>query len=342
MANEKSAWKKLKCDIDSGNTAKLYLFYGEESYLREYYTEQLKKALVYDSMPEFNLVELSGKVSIDTIIEAVDSYPIMSEKKLVIIRDFDIFKADDAFKTRLISVLSDLPEHCCLLIIYGNDFKPDKRTKLFTAISKNGEVIDYTRAERHDIGAWIKRRFRALGHDISPELTDYLIFYCGGLMQPLIPEIEKISAYTRRSEIRREDITAVATPNTEAVVFDLTDAIGAKEYKKAIGIAEQLNTLGEAPFALIALIGRQMRQIYSACLLMREGRDARALMGMWGMRSDYPAKIIMRIARGVGLSWARFAVNLCTEIDAELKLGAKSDILQYFIARLAAFQEVKS
>ena len=52
-----------------------------------------------------------------------------------------------------------------------------------------------------------------------------MIFLCGDLMTNLIGEIEKIGAYAKGGRITREDINAVATPQLDAVVFRMTDAI---------------------------------------------------------------------------------------------------------------------
>ena len=80
-----------------------------------------------------------------------------------------------------------------------------------------------------------------------------------------------------------------------------------------------------------------MRQIYAACLLKQNGGGIPTLMDMWGMRSEYPAKIIFNAARGVSLDWARNSVILCAETDSKLKLGAKDEALRELIARLASF-----
>ncbi len=335
LAKAMDICKKLKQDISSGSTKNFYLFYGEERYLLDFYKEELKKAIVGDNMPEFNLIELSGKLTTDDLSDAVDSYPVMAEKKLVIISDFDIFKAEDLIKEKFAEILSDLPEYCCLLLIYPSEFKPDKRPKLYTLMSKAGEIIEFTRSGREELSAWITKRFKALGHTITKQECEYLTFYCGSLMQALIPEIEKISAYAKNEQITREDIDAVATPNVEAVVFDLTDAIVARKYKKAIEILEKLTMLGEEPIALLALIGRQMRQIYAACLLLARGGGIPELMKMCNLRNEYPARIILGAARNVNLNWAREAVVLCTETDTKLKLGAKSEVLEELIVRLA-------
>lgn len=335
MAKTQDGWKKVKQDIANENIGRFYLFYGEERYLLDFYKEELKKAVVGDNMPEFNLIELSGKISADDLSDAVESYPAMAERKLVIISDFDVFKAEESFKDKLSELLSDMPEYCCLVLIYPAEFKPDKRLKLYTSMSNAGSIIEFTRADRGDLSAWISRRFKALGHAIDAKEIEYLVFYCGSLMQSLIPEIDKIAAYSKEEKISRADIDAVATPNVEAVVFDLTDAIVARRYKNAIEILEKLMVLGEEPIALLALIGRQLRQIYTACLLRAKGGGVSELMKRCNMRSEYPARIVMDAARQVSISWARKAVILCAETDAKLKLGAKVEALEELIVHLA-------
>ena len=332
-------WKKIKEDISNDNIARVYLFYGEERYLLNFYKEELVKTVVGDSMAEFNLIEFTGKLDMNELYEAIDAYPVMSDKKMIIVSDFDIFKTDEETRNIFTKILADLPEYCCLLFIYPADFKPDKRLKLYTAMSKAGEIIEFSRADRSELMSWISRRFKAQGKVISAQLCEYLVFYCGSLMQALIPEIEKIYSYSKQSEITREAIDAVATPNVEAVVFDLTDAIVARQYKKAIEILEKLTMLGEEPIVLLALIGKQLRQIYSACLLQRQGGGLSEIMKICNMRSEYPARIVSDAARKVSLDWARNSVLLCAETDVKLKLGAKQEALEELIARLAVCGE---
>lgn len=337
MAGTKNTtWKKVKEDIANGTIGRFYVFYGEERYLLNFYKNELVNNLVEETMQEFNLIEFTEKVNANDLAEAIDSYPVMSERKLVIVSDFDVFKADEDFKKRFTDMLSDIPEYCTLLMVYPADFKPDKRQKLYTVMSNAGEIVEFERASRTDLISWIKRRFKAQGKTIDNELCEYLVFYCGSLMQALIPEIDKIAAYASGDTVTRADIDTVATPNAEAVVFDLTDAIVARKYSLALEILEKLMSLGEEPISLLALIGRQMRQIYAACLLKASGGISQ-LMNMWGMKSEYPAKIIFNAARGVSLAWARNSVMLCAETDGKLKLGAKEEALRELIARLASF-----
>ena len=47
MAERKTpnkGYQKLKSDLSAGNIGQVYIFYGEESYLREYYLARSKKS----------------------------------------------------------------------------------------------------------------------------------------------------------------------------------------------------------------------------------------------------------------------------------------------------------
>lgn len=335
MAKGSTDWRGFKKRLEAGDIARLYLFYGEEGYLREHYLGMLRDRVVGDGLAAFNLVEFSGEVAFDVLSEAVESYPVMSERKLVLLRDFDPFKTNEAYREKLQGLFSDLPETCVLVFVLTGDWKPDKRTKLFSAFERAGEVVVFEHAGRSDLIAWIKRRFRAHEREIGTELCEYLIFLCGEGMQALIPEIEKIAAYTRRNTVRREDIDAVTTPSTEAVVFDLTDAIAEKKYTRAFEILERLAVGKEEPIKIHALIGRQMRQLYAAALIRKKGGTPGDLMRVCALRSDYAARRIMESARGVSLSWARRGVQLCAETDARLKLGEGYGALELLLAQLA-------
>ena len=64
MAERKTpnkGYQKLKSDLSTGNIGQVYIFYGEESYLREYYLGEIKKKLVPAGFEEFNYHRLSGK-----------------------------------------------------------------------------------------------------------------------------------------------------------------------------------------------------------------------------------------------------------------------------------------
>ena len=110
---------KLIRDLKDGTFAPLYIITGEESYLKEYYLRALKEKVVDPTFADFNLIEFEGKsMTHEQLSEAIDSYPAMSEKKLIVVTDFDLFKPPAGFSDVLPSLLSDLPEYVCLVFYY--------------------------------------------------------------------------------------------------------------------------------------------------------------------------------------------------------------------------------
>lgn len=193
MAERKTpnkGYQKLKSDLSAGNIGQVYIFYGEESYLREYYLGEIKKKLVPAGFEEFNYHRLSGKtLTMQELNEAVEAMPMMAERTLIVVTDCDLFKLPEEQRTALIALLNDFPPYCCLVFVYDLiEYKPSKTyKKLYEALDKNAQSVKFEAQERSDLINWIGRRFRALGKGIDAQTAEHLIFTCGALMTGLVP-----------------------------------------------------------------------------------------------------------------------------------------------------------
>lgn len=315
-------YQKLKSDLAAGEIGQVYLFYGEESYLREYYLGELKKALVPAGFEEFNYHKLDGKtVSMAELSEAVEAMPMMAERTMVVVTDCDLFKLGEDARGVIISMLEDFPEYCCLVFVYDLvEYKPNKTyKKLCAALDKSATAVKFDIQDKSDLINWIRRRFRALDKDIDAHAAEHLIFTCGGLMTGLVPEIEKIGAYAKGKAVTVDDINAVADPVLDAVVFNMTNAITRGDYNGASEILGQLLKKQEEPFMLLAVIGKELRRLYTARIALDEGRDKFWLMEQWGMRSDYPARLLLDAARRTTREWCANSVKLCQKLDRRMK-----------------------
>ncbi len=332
-----AAYQQLRKDISAGNIGSLYIFHGEEAYLRDFCLGQMKKKLLPAGMEEFNLHTLSGKeFEVKRLQEMVDCLPMMSERTLIVVNDYDLAKGD---REGLFQVLSDLPEYVCLVFVYDliEYKKVDARTKLAGVLKSKGSVVPFNRQGQNDLVDWISRRFRALDHDIGTEDAKYLMFLCGDLMNGLISEIGKIGAYAQGHRITRADIDAVATPQLDAVVFQMTDAIAAGNFDRAASVLGDLFHMQEPPIKLLSVLGKQLRQLYSARLALERRKGTGYLMEQWGMRNSYPAEKLMNAARRFSLAWCRRAVIRCGEVDLAMKsTGADGkELLVSFLMELA-------
>ena len=339
-AADAAAVKQLKSDLSAGTLGQLYIFHGEEAYLRDFYLGQMKKKLLPGGMEAFNLHTFQAKECDPKALgQVIDCLPMMSERTMVVVYDYDLFKAPADQREAMAALFADLPDYVCLVFVYDLiEYKSDARTKLAAAIKAHGAAVKFTRQEQGDLVDWIRRRFKALDHDIDSELARYLIFLCGDLMTGLISEIGKIGAYARHRAVTRADIDAVAIPQLDAVVFQLTDAITAGDFDKAVSVLSDLLHMGEPPIKLLSVLGRQLRQLYSARLAMEERKGTGYLVELWGMRSAYPAQKLLDAARRFDRSWCRWAVVQAAETDLKMKsqVGADGEeLLIDLILRLA-------
>ena len=315
-----AGYQKLKKDLKEHNPDRLYIFHGEETYLRDYYLGRMKEQILSDGMDVFNYRQIGAKEMSPRILEeAVDCLPMMAERTMVLVTDYDLYKAGEKDREEYIRIFSQLPDYCCVVFLYDLiPYKGDARTKLAQALKKYGTVVDFVRQDQGDLVDWVRRRFRALGKEIDSRLALDLIFLCGDLMTNLIGEIEKIGAYSKQPHITWADVEAVATPQLDAVVFKMTDAIGERNFDKAAQVLGELYQMQEPPIKIMWALGRQMRQIYSARLAMEQRRGAGYVAGLWNIK-PYPAEKLMNSARRFDLMWCRRAVCRCAQTDLAMK-----------------------
>ena len=314
-----SGLDKLKKDLSTGKPGQLYIFHGEETYLRDHYLGRLREAVLTGGLGEFNRHDLSARdMSPHALEEAVDCLPMMAERTLVEVTDFDLFKAGEKDREGYIRILSNLPDYCCLVFLYDIlEYKPDARTKLAQTVKAHSTVVDFARQSPRELVDWVRRHFKAQGKEIDSRLCEELIFLCGDLMHSLQQEIGKIAAYAKGDKITRADIEAVATPQLSAVVFRIADAIGEKNFDRAAATLGELYQMQKSPYEIMGAFGKQMRQLYSARLALAGGKGAAWVAQLWGMR--YPADRLLVSARRFSLQWCRRAVVRCAQTDLAMK-----------------------
>ena len=164
------SFQKLKADLSAGTVGNAYIFYGEESYLREYYLGELRKKLVPAGFEEFNYHALEGKdTTVQALGEMAEAMPMLSERTLLTVTDMDLFKLPEEQRERLMALLEDIPPYCCIVFVYDTiEYKPNRTMKkLCAALGKYVQAVEFRPQDSSDLVPWIMRRFRARDKDIA-------------------------------------------------------------------------------------------------------------------------------------------------------------------------------
>ena len=311
----------LKTAIKERTPDRLYFFHGEETFLLHHYLEQLKKILLDDLTESFNFHKLTSETfDIRSFADAVENLPMMAESTLVWVDDVDIFKLNESDREKMTEIISDIPDYCTVVFTFITvAWKPDGRQKKFSdAIRKNGVVVEFAKQDLRDLVPWVTRHFAANKKRITPDLCAYLIEITGGTMTTLAGEISKICAFSGSEDICKHDIDAVTEPVLDAVVFQMTDMLGQKEYGAALLKLQQLLKMQQKPTQILGAIGGHFRRMSTARTLLDHGKQSTELMRLYGI-GDYAARKTMSAAGKFSHGFYSRVSELILETDIALK-----------------------
>lgn len=332
--------KALREAIAADSLARLYVFHGEETYLRDHYLSEMKK-LLCGELPELNFELFDGKSCTPEVLrEAILAYPAFGGRRLVVARDCDIIRATGGLAALAEELFPELPDTTTLVFLYDTleyRLPTDKEKDMLQLVRKHGRIVDFRRADPPALEKWVCSHFRALGKECSREVAQNLIFLSGGLMNDLYPEIQKIGHFAADDTITAEDVRTMVIPTVDAKVFEMTDAVLRGDTTLALRELSKLFATGEEPIMISAALAKQLRQYYTACVLAASGWDEGEFARLTGTKSPYVINKFARMARSADLSRARERMMLCAETDLALKSsgGDRQQLLELLVLRLA-------
>lgn len=314
--------QELKAAIRAKEPQNLYFFHGEETFLLHHYLEQLKKLLLDELTESFNYHRFTNEnFEIREFADAVENLPMMAEHTLVQVDDVDIFKMSEDGRSKIAEILSDIPDYCTVVFTHMTVvWNPDKRLKkLWDAVQTKGNIVEFCKQEPKDLIPWITRHFASKGKRISSELCHYLMEITGGTMTALSGEIDKICAYSGAEHIQKADIDAVTEPVLDAVIYQITDAMGRGQYAVALEKLHQVLKMQEDPLKILGAIGGHFRRITTARTLQENGKQVGDYMKLCAITSSYAAQKTMDLSRRFSPEFCRKASELVLETDRKMK-----------------------
>lgn len=230
--------KKLKSDIAQKQLKPVYILMGEESYFIDVLLKEFEENLIdEDGFKEFNQTVLYGKeATIEDIISIARSYPMMADRRLVILKEAQQFKDLDMLETYITKPVSTT----VLVICHMHKMIEAKKTKIKNILaSKNVEVFRAERLEENDIIDWIKIHFSRKKIRIDSKAAIVLYELIGNDMMRLYSEIEKMSiSLEPGSEVKVEEISGSVFNSKEYGPFELQTALTNNNHERAYKIMQ--------------------------------------------------------------------------------------------------------
>lgn len=345
----------LEKSLDRNVISPVYLFYGEETYLRDKVIERFK-TLVPSEVRDFNLDIVDGReCSVDEILSMANTLPFMSERRITIIRNADFFKTRrksksekeagtgegnsetesgvseeggeedklSPFDDALIAYLENPPDTTCLVFVTDS---AEKRRKTYKLIAKKGQVVEFLPLKGRELNEWVSRRARQLGKVAEPAAVAILITAVGNNLQQLNSELAKLTCYSHTEKISAADVELMVSRTAELNIFELVDAIGERNYKKAVRMTREMVFQGEPVFRLLFMIARQFRLIVKTKSMLDAGGTAQYVAEQLKVQSFVAQKCI-RQARNFSMPELVAAMEKILDTDARIKSGRQEQVL---------------
>jgi len=297
---------ELERALAAGRVEPLYLLTGCESYLRDQTAQKISEvALSGTLLREFN--EATFSLLSDSAmgaIAAVEQLPMMSERRVIRIKDFGKLRETD--EEIIIRYLSR-PLDSTVLIFLADEL--DKRKKLTKALQTSCTLVEFPALKDAEAKAWARARLKELKTTADDRVLSDIIRLVGTNLQTLASELDKLAAAAIDSkQITPELVDQLVDRSRELSNFDLGDQLIAGDRKRALETLHRLLEDDVAPVMLVGLIaGNYHRLALAKELLKRGARDEvyRLIYGPPAKRDAFMNTLqrsdSTKIARGIQL-----------------------------------------
>jgi DNA polymerase-3 subunit delta len=274
-------------DIESGDFDPIYVLHSEHPVLIERALTGLRDAVVPPPARGFNYDVVEGKPSAQRIVALAQTLPMMAQKRLIYVRELAGMPADEA-EPLLAYVAKPNPS----TVIVAVTSKLDKRVKLYSTLSKKGFLHVLEAPKPQALPAWVTAEARDLGVVFAPQAIARLVDAVGGDLSRLVLAVEQLSLYAGKRAVTSDDVDDLIADTRERSVFELTDAIGAADRKRALAAVASLVDQRESAVGVIVMLARHVRQMAMVHAL----RAHNTPRPQWGPKLGVPPFIVDKIA----------------------------------------------
>lgn len=327
--------KKFIEIINENKLESSYLFIGDEEYLMNQAIQLLKSTYIDDNFETLNFTQIDGKDrDFDSLVNACETLPFMSSKKIVILKDIAEFFEDDNlnFRGDIYKYFDDLDNYLCLILL-DNTTSLKKTTKIYRHFKKKGRVVEFTKLKGKDVNLWVENILKKHGLGMSYSNINYFVQQSSYLsrnlnytLYDLENELLKIISYVKKGEITKEIIDLVLTKSIDSNIFDLLGAINEGNSDRALRTFHEIYMTNEPIPKILVMISRQVRLILTYKLYREKGYTDGEILDKLNIKSYEFSKISAQ-SRKFNIKKLEYSLEEILATDKKIKTTSGSEKL---------------
>ena len=324
-------------DLQARKLRPAYVLVGDESFFRKRCREAILEHLVSPEMRDFSVFEFDlADTDLAEILDRARTPSLMAPFQVFFVRGVKMLYGRGANKEKLqaIEEYCESPNPDALLVFVADHISipadarrmemtdRERYERIRETLGQFCGLVELARVEESDAVRWIGEYCSTRGVKMDTDAARELVDSLGGDMMMVSNELEKLILYVgEKKKITLGDVETMVLAAKQRSLYELTDAISAKNRVKALEMLDAMLNTGDGEEAAIGhlyMLAKTFRQML--IISERNVRDTRMLWAaLWqGFRvPPFAAEDIIRQAR-------RYQSK--RELTRAIRLVAKADL----------------
>lgn len=289
---------------------------GGDDVLRGERTTALVRELVGDGDATLLVTEFHGDdYEIREVVDAAQTAPFLTDRRIVVARDAERFKAKEDL-AGLLGYLAEPLDTTVLVVEWGGSGRVPKALADAVKAAK-GDTVDTSPGRK--LGDFVGQAFASAGLRPDRETSARVVDWLGddaGKLPGLLAVLA--SAYGEGVRLSVDDVEPFLGEAGGVPPWDLTDAIDKGDIAGALTALSRMLGAGRHPMQLMATLHTHFQRILRLeGTTVRGEAEAAAILGLKG--STFPARKALTQARALGHDRVAESMRLLATTDLELR-----------------------
>ena len=328
---------RFESEVQARKLRPAYVLVGDEAFFRKRCRDAILKHLVPAGLREFAVYEFDlAETSLAEVLDRARTPSLMAPFQVFFIRGVKALygRGSHAEEFQAVADYVENPNPDALLVFIADHISipadarrmemadRDRFERLRETLGEYCGIVELARVEEGDAVRWVMETAAAQEVKIEADAARELVDALGADMMMISTELEKLILYAgERKRITLGDVETMILAAKQRSLYELTDAITAKDRKRALEILQAILSTTEGEDAAIGhlfMLAKTFRQML--VILEKNVRDSRSIwQALWqGFRvPPFAAEDVIRQAR-------RYKSR--REITQALRLIAKADL----------------
>jgi len=307
----------LKKQFKDNKLNNIYLIYGDEYYLIDAIIKKLEKLILEEQVNGMTKNEFNGVNDEETILNALNTVPMIGIRKLVICYNSEFFNKNTK-NTKIIKLVENINKDTYIIFV---EQKVDLKNSLYKAFKTKQFVYNIKLRNSNEIIEHIIKRFKSKKKKITSNNAYLFLEYSGFKLLDIEKDVEKILLFMdEKIEVKAEYIRNLCQGSKEVKIYELTNNIFVKNKKKALKNLKELLADRIAIQMIISVLNTSFMELYEVKLAINSNRTPEILRFNRPIH-EYALKKLVSSSKKFTIEKIRKVIKEIADTDINIKYG---------------------